>query len=74
MARVRAIIDFDIVAVGSVDTNLIRQMHIVNPINNLLHKLVRPENLKRNKILFATVTYEIKDNRFLFTQNDPEAD
>lgn len=74
MARVRAIIDFDIGISGALETNIIKAQYIVNPINDMLHKLVTPENLEHNKILFATVTYEIKDNRFLFTQNDPEAD
>ena len=72
MPRIRAIIDFDVSCTDSTQANLLRHMYIMSPINNMLHKLVRPENLEQNKILYATVHYELKNDRFLFTQNDPE--
>ena len=72
MPRIRAIIDFDVSVTDSTEANLLRHMYIMSPISDMLHKLVRPEKLKQNKILFASVSYELKNDRFLFTQNDPE--
>ena len=71
MARLRATIDFDVAAGRGTGDFEKTKLIVANEINNLLHKLVRPENLKYNRILFATATYRVKGNRYLFTQNDP---
>ena len=73
MARYRAIIDFDVAAIISEPAFENAKLIISNEISNMLHKLVRPEKLQHNLILFATATYKVENNRYLFTQNDPEA-
>ena len=74
MARVRVVLDFDVCAGPATGDFERAKMIVTNEVNNFLHKLVRPENLKDNKILFATATLESKPSRYLFTQNDPEED
>jgi len=74
VARIRAVIDFDVAGLQSSPEADMAQSIILNECQNMLHKLIRPENVEHNKMYFATVTIERKSDRSLFTLNDPEED